>query len=127
MITVNWATGVNMKVLRNGTNWQSQLGFVEDKTMSGKKKRRPANVQARRPFSVTFRFTLTEYNNFETWYNNTCRKGLYAFNFPKIDAIHPATLSQSDYAVYRFAEGGAPSYDNPSGDYIDCSMKWEEV
>lgn len=122
MITINWAEGVNKRVLRNGTEWEATNGFIEDETMSGKKKRRIAHNQKKRPFTVSMRFTLAEYTLFDNWWNTSCRKGLYAFRFPRIDAI-----SDTDNAVYQFADGSAPKYSNPSGDLINCSMEWEEV
>lgn len=66
--------------------------------------------------------TLAEYQTFDVWYRTVCRYGLNSFQFPKIDSSD-ATIMQE----YRFASGSAPSFSNPSGDIIECSMNWEEV
>lgn len=119
MTIVNWASGVPTKILRNGTGWDNALGFVEDETLSGKKKRRASHTSTRRPFNVAMRFTLAQYDLFQNWWDGTCRKGLYAFYFPKVDS------TSGTQSVYQFKS--APKFDNPSGDYISCTMTWEEV
>ena len=124
MITVNWASTVNMRILRNGTSWESKSGFLEDTSLSGKTKRRIAHSMEKRVFAVTMRFTLSEYTDFESWYNTVCRKGVYAFTFPRIDAINQ---NDTPNAIYRFVNGSAPKYSNPSGDLVECAMEWEEV
>ena len=67
------------------------------------------------------RFTVSEYETFDTWFNSTLKFGLYPFYFPKIDS------TTGTNAIYRFTSDGAPQYSNPSGKFIDCSMKWEEL
>lgn len=80
-----------------------------------------AYSMAKKPFSVKMRFTYEEYLIFDNWYNNVCYKGLNSFAFPQIDRINGTEKE------YRFVEGSAPQYSNPSGKYIECSMQWEEV
>lgn len=124
MITVSWSPTVNKRILRNGTSWESKSGFLEDTSLSGKKKRRIAHSMEKRTFAVTMRFTVSEYTDFETWYNTYTRKGVYAFTFPRIDAVNQ---NDTENAIYRFVDGSAPKYSNPSGDLIECTMEWEEV
>lgn len=111
---------VNKKILRSGTDWRSSVGFITEKTMSGKKKRRPSLTQTKKSFSVSMRFSVEEYAVFDDWWENICRKGLYPFKFQRIDGL-------SGERLYQFTEDGAPAYSNPSGDMIDVSMEWEEV
>jgi len=120
-LIVSWSTYVNTKILRS-TTWEETDGFIQDKTRSGKQKRRGAFSQEKRPFNVRMRMSESEYQYFHSWYVNTTKKGVYSFYFPVIDAENKTT-----YKTYRFAEGGAPKYSNPSGIMIDVSMEWEEV
>jgi len=110
-----------MKPLRNGTSWQGINAVIEDKTRSGKTKRRLSHSQAKRPFTVKFRFTESQYEEFETWWENVCCFGLNSFKFKQINS------SNGSDKEYRVVAGSAPSYSNPSGDLIECSMNWEEV
>lgn len=112
------------KVLRNGTNWSEIEGFIEDKTRSGKGKRRLSASQSKRQFNVKIRFKFEEQQRFSAWYQNECRYGLYSFGYPRIDEVGHNT---SHIREYRFAKGGQPKYSNPSGNLIDCTMVWEEV
>lgn len=121
MTDIIWNVKVNTKVRRDGTSWSNVQGFITDKTRSGKPKRRYANSMGKRPFNVSFIFTLEEYEIFENWYNNIILKGAKSFLFPKIDAVNGV------YTEYQIADGGAPSYSNSSGKLIRCTMKWEEV
>lgn len=121
MATVNWAEGVNKKILRSGTSWSEIQGFITDKTRSGKTKRRLYASQAKKEFSVAFYFSYAEYLLFSDWYKNTLRYGLHSFYFPKIDRVG------GDETEYRFADGGEPQYENVSGKIIKASMTWEEV
>lgn len=111
---------INKRVLRNGTQWGSPIGIITEKTMSGKSKRRPSLAQSPKTFTVVMRFSLEEYEIFENWWENVCRKGLYPFRFPRIDGMTGEKL-------YQFTSDGAPQYNNPSGDKIDVTMGWEEV
>lgn len=121
-MTVDWSSGVNNKILRSGTSWSEQIKFIEDKTRSGKTKRRLAHSLAKRSFLVKMRFTVLEYENFTSWYNNTTMGGLYPFRFPMIDQEGHTTTK-----VYQFASNGEPQYANISGDMIECTMGWQEV
>ena len=114
-----WPNGVNTKVLKQGTNWGEQLGFIEDTTRSGKTRRRFAHTMQKRPFSVAMRFTPAEYNIFTDWYNSVIMKGFHSFLFPKVDSVGSAMVE------YRITQ--APKYQNTKYNYIDVSMQWEQV
>ena len=119
---VQWASGVNTIIRRSGSTWNEVEGFIEDESLSGKTKRRIAHSMGKRPFSVVMQFSFSEYETFTQWYNETCRRGAYSFSFPQIDKT--GTVQNKEY---RFAQGGQPSYSNPSSTTIDCTMTWEEV
>lgn len=120
-MAVQWNENVNKRILRDGTSWSNIAGFKSDETRSGKTKRRSYHSLEKRQFSVKMRFSLGEYTIFNNWYKNTLKQGLLAFEFPKIDS------TSGSLVVYRFTADGSPQFSNPSGDLIDCTMKWEEV
>jgi hypothetical protein len=64
---------------------------------------------------------LDEYRIFESWYDNTTRKGLFTFGFPKIND-NTGTVTE-----YRFTPGTRPAVSNPGGLVVDVSMQWEEA
>lgn len=117
-----WPSGVNQRILRDGTSWSSPAQFIEDETRSGKRKRRLYASQTKKTFSVKMRFTLSEYKIFDAWFEGNLKSGLYSFYFPQIDASGSTTTK-----IYRFTADGEPQYSNPSGNYIDATMKWEEM
>ena len=120
MANIQWASGVNQRVMRDGAGWSSPANFIEDETRSGKRKRRQYATQSKRVYSVRMNFTHTEYVAFDAWFKSTLKDGLYPFEFPCIDkAINGNKL-------YRFTPDGEPQYSNPSGKIVSCSMKWEE-
>ncbi len=117
-MTVSWAANVNQRILRS-TDWEDKDGFIEDESLAGKTKRRAALSTDRPEFRVKMRFTQTEYALFRTWWKTVCLRGVYSFEFPKIDG--------SGNAVYRFKKGGAPRYNNQTGILVDVTMTWEAV
>lgn len=117
----NWASGVNPRILRDGSDWGSPTNFIEDETRSGKRKRRLYATQVKKTYSIKMHFTHTEYVTFDSWFNSDLQQGLYPFYFPAIDK------SISGNKIYRFTVDGSPKYSNPSGNYVSCTMKWEEV
>lgn len=121
MAIQNWVSGVNQRIMRDGTNWGSPANFIEDETRSGKRKRRLYATQQKKPYQIKMRFTHTEYVAFDDWFNNTLKYGLYPFYFPAIDK------SVNTNKVYQFTKNGAPKYDNPSGKIVNCTMEWEEI
>lgn len=118
----NWDERINKRVLRNGSSWEDNVGFIEDKTMSGKPRRRLAHCMEREKYAVSFRFNHYEYKLFRQWYKNTLLFGMYPFYFPEIDVI-----GGGQNAIYQITSDGAPKYDNPSGDLIEVQMTWEKV
>lgn len=110
-----------MKPLRNGSSWEGINAVIEDKTLSGKTKRRLSHSQSKKPFAVKFKFTYEQYCEFKNWWENDCLFGLQSFGFPEIDSINGGKKE------YRVVAGATPKYSNPSGDYIECTMNWEEV
>jgi hypothetical protein len=75
----------------------------------------------KKPFDVKFRFSFDEYELFNDWYENTLFFGTLPFFFKKINSV------SKPWQKYQIADGGAPSFSNPSGKLIECTMKWEEV
>lgn len=122
MTPINWNSNVNTKIRRSGSSWSETSGFITDRTRSGKPKRRGSHQYSPRPFTVKMIFSETEYQYFTEWFNVTDKKGLLPFYFPQIDKSGVVTNK-----VYQFVEGGEPTYNNSSGDNIECTMKWEEV
>lgn len=118
---VYWDGRINTRVIREGTSWNDIEGFIEDKTLSGKTKRRLSASMTKRVFSVKFIFNLEEYELFQNWYKQSILYGSVSFLFPQIDTVG------GDYKEYRIASGGAPNYSNRSGRIIECTMTWEEV
>lgn len=121
MTNIIWLESVNTRVLRNGTSWNEVQGFITDITRSGKTKRRLASSMQKQTFTVKFLFSLAEYTDFRNWYKNTILYGSRSFLFPEIDS------QSGSYVEYQIAEGGSPQYSNPTGDKIECTMKWERV
>lgn len=119
---VDWASGVNKKILRSGTSWNNINAVIEDATRSGKTKRRLMACKEKRKFSVAMRFSETEYQLFNDWYENTCKYGFYSFSFPQIDKV-----GSTNEKEYRFVAGSEPNFSNSTGIMIDCTMEWEEV
>lgn len=117
-----WPANVNKRILRDGASWQNPVQFIEDETRSGKRKRRLYATQTKKSFSVKMRFNENEYHLFDKWFEDVLCSGLYSFSFPMIDA-RGKTVTK----IYRFTSDGAPQYSNPGGQYVDASMKWEEM
>jgi hypothetical protein len=116
-MAIAWPDGVNQKILRS-TKWELPLGLISDMTRSGKSKRRAALTLTPVSFNVTMNMTLDEYRIFENWYNNTCRRGVFSFLFPKIND------NTDDLAEYRIVS--ALEISNISGDILEISMGWEQ-
>lgn len=122
MTDINWSPYVNKTLLRDGASWSEPETMIEDKTRSGKQKRRMFHSMEKRTFTVAFNFTLEEYNYFRTWFTDVLKKGMYSFNFPQIDNIDKTVMKE-----YRIKAGGYPKYSNKTGQWINCTMTWEEV
>ena len=120
-MAVSWSSEVNQKVLRNGNGWEEPETVIEDKTRSGKQKRRLYSSSEKRTFQVSFNFNMDEYNAFRTWVKYSIRKGALSFEFPQIDSTDKTVMAE-----YRMKKGGFPKYSNESGTVINCKMVWEE-
>jgi hypothetical protein len=117
---IHWPAGVPQTVLRS-SKWDFSMGFIADKTRSGKEKRRAALYMAPDVYTVTVRMSLGEYHIFIEWFKIDCLKGLLSFGFPKIDDAAGALTE------YRFSPDSKISLSNPAGQALDVSMVWEEV
>ena len=56
MANIQWAEGVNKRILRDGANWDSPANFIEDTTRSGKRKRRLYATQQKKVYSIKMNF-----------------------------------------------------------------------
>ena len=121
MTDINWSPNVNKKVLRDGNDWGEPETIIEDKTRSGKQKRRLYASSTKREFKVAFNFNMSEYSNFRNWFKTVLKKGMYSFNFPMIDSIDKSVMKE-----YRIKVGGFPRYQNVNGQIVKCTMTWEE-
>jgi hypothetical protein len=120
---IAWPTyngGLIGRVLRS-TTWDSKPGVISDETRSGKRKVRAAHYKLPDEFSVVMHMTLPEYREFMSWWNNTCRKGLYTFAYPKIND------NTGILAEYQFDPDSAIKIQNTSGDNLEISMNWMEA
>lgn len=117
---IPWPEGVNKYVLRE-SSWELPTGFLEDKTRSGKKKRRAMHSQSSKAFKCVLHMTKQEYEWFEQWYEVACRRGVMSFPLPKIDGGPDAEERE-----YQFA-GEYISVSNPGGDTVKLSFSLEEV
>lgn len=116
---IPWPDGVNKYVLREST-WELPVGYIEDKTRSGKKKRRAAFSQEPEVFKCVMHMTRQEYIWFKDWYNLACRRGVMSFPLPRIDGGVDAPEVE-----YQFS--GNISVSNPGGDVVKLSFTLEEV
>jgi hypothetical protein len=112
---------IDYKVLR-ATTWDVPVGVIADKTRCGRKKRRPSNQLAPKVYSVTLQFkTLTDYNTFKSWFEETLYHGALSFSHPDLEGID-GTLKE-----YAFQEESTVGYSNTSGHIMQATMTWEEV
>jgi len=107
-------------VLKDGTNWSEVTGFIDEDTRSGKSRRRFNHYMGCRKFTISMRFTPSEYTLFTNWYNDTLLRGFFSFYFPMVDSV-----GRTSNKIYRFVN--APSYTNTKYNYVDCNMTWEQV
>lgn len=117
---IAWPEGVNKYVLREST-WELPTGFIEDKTRSGKKKRRAHASQSPTAFKCVLHMTKQEYVWFKQWYEVACRRGVMSFPLPEIDGGIDAPERE-----YQFA-GENISVSNLGGDVVKLSFSLEEV
>jgi hypothetical protein len=65
--------------------------------------------------------TLDEYRVFSAWWNNTDRRGVYTFAYPKIND------NTGEQIEYQFAPEAKIGIKNPSALNVEISMRWLEV
>ena len=121
MTEINWSPYVNTTVYRDGADWQEPVKIIEDRTRSGKQKRRYYASNTKRTFNIKMKFSMVEYEAFRNWFENTIRSGMYSFMFPQIDSI------SKPLKEYRISASGFPKYSNITADKIQCTMVLEEV
>jgi hypothetical protein len=120
---IAWPTlnGKRIGTVLRSSSWDTSPGIIADETRSGKPKRRAAHIKTPDSFSVTMHMTLEEYRVFDAWWENTDRKGVYAFAYPKIND------NTGETAEYEFAPGSAIGVKNTSALNLEISMSWQEA
>jgi len=121
MITWPAINGKLIGTVLRSTSWDHSLGIIADQTRSGKFKVRVNHAQAPDGFSVNMHMTLQEYRVFDSWWENSCRKGFYTFSYPKIND------NTGVMAVYQFAPDSRPRIVNTSALNLEISMEWMEA
>jgi hypothetical protein len=108
------------KVLRS-SSWDANSGVIADETRSGKPKVRASHIKTPNTFTVIMYMTLEEYRVFDTWWNNTDRKGVYTFAYPKIND------NSGEQVEYQFVPGSGIRIKNTSALNLEVSMSWQEI
>jgi hypothetical protein len=108
------------KVLRS-SSWNTSPGIIADGTRSGKPKVRANHIKTPNPFTVIMHMTLEEYRVFDAWWNNTDRKGVYTFAYPKIND------NTGEQVEYQFTPESNIGVKNTSALNIEVSMNWQEA
>ena len=108
------------KVLR-ASSWDASLGIIADETRSGKLKIRAAHIKKPNAFNIVMHMTLAEYRVFMDWFDNSCRKGLYSFAYPKINDNTGILLQ------YQFDPESRIYKKNTSADNLEIEMNWLEI
>jgi hypothetical protein len=103
------------------SSWGASPAVISDQTLSGKLKVRAAHIKAANPFAVIMHMTLEEYRVFTEWWNNTDRRGVYTFAYPKIND------NTGEYREYQFAPESTIGIKNTSALNVEVSMNWQEV
>jgi hypothetical protein len=107
-------------VLRSSA-WNAKPGVIADPTRSGKLKTRASHIKTPDTFTVVMHMTLEEYRVFDVWWENTDRKGVYTFAYPK---INDTTGVQVEYQFMPDSELGIK---NISAENMEISMTWQEA
>jgi hypothetical protein len=107
--------------IQRPSTWNNPLGVIADQTRSGDFITRPNHVKTPRRINVVIQFTYDDYLIFDNWYENTIRRGVYSFLYPKLN------LKEGPLTEYCFNADSDPDYGNPDGDIIEVKMVWQEV
>jgi len=120
---ITWPTynGKRIGLVLRSSTWDSAPGVIADQTRSGKFKTRANHVYLPDEFNIVMHMTLPEYRVFDNWWKNVCRKGVYTFEFPKINDNAGVMVE------YQFSPESKPSVQNTSGDNLEVSMHWMEA
>jgi hypothetical protein len=120
---IPWPTynGKRIGIVLRSSDWEAATGFIADKTRSGKSKRRADHIKAPDVFNITMHMTLPQYRVFMAWWKDTDRKGVYSFQYPKIND------NTGELVEYEFADGSNPQIINTSGDNLEIAMQWTEA
>jgi hypothetical protein len=103
------------------SSWGAAPGIIADQTRSGKLKVRADHIKTPDPFTIVMHMTLEEYRVFDIWWNNTDRRGVYTFAYPKINDI------TGEQVEYQFVPESAIGIKNTSALNVEVSMNWQEA
>jgi hypothetical protein len=120
---IPWPTlnGRTVGTALTSSSWGASPAVIADQTRSGKLKVRSAHIKAPNPFTIVMHMTLEEYRVFDEWWNNTDRRGVYSFAYPKIND------NTGEYKEYQFAPESTIGIKNLSAVNMEISMSWQEV
>jgi hypothetical protein len=120
---IPWPTlnGKLIGTVLDTSSWGSNTGVIADPTLSGKLKVRANHIKTPDPFTIVMHMTLEEYRVFVEWWNNTDRRGVYTFAYPKINDI---TGDQVEYQVVPESVIGVKP---TSALNVEISMNWQEA
>jgi hypothetical protein len=107
-------------VLRS-SSWDTATGIIADATRSGKYKSRADHIKTPDAFNITMHMTLDQYRVFKAWWENTDRKGVYTFTYPRIND------NTGELVEYQFVSDSRISIQNTSAFNIEVSMQWMEA
>jgi hypothetical protein len=107
-------------VLRS-SSWGTNPGIIADETLSGKLTVRAAHIKKPDPFNIVMFMTLEEYRVFTAWWDNTDRRGVYTFSYPKIND------NTGELKEYQFTPGSNISIKNTQALCLEISMNWQEA
>jgi hypothetical protein len=120
---ISWPT-LNGKLVGtplNSSSWGTDTAVISDQTRSGKLKVRASHIKTPNPFTIIMHMSLDEYRVFDVWWNNTDRRGVYTFSYPKIND------NTGEQVEYQFAPGSSLGIKNTSALNVEISMSWQEV
>jgi hypothetical protein len=122
-MAISWpvnSKGEPIGSIQRSSAWNNPLGIIADQTRSGDFITRPNHIKTPRTLNVVFQFSYEEYEAFDNWFENQCRRGEYTFLYPKVNRKH------GPMAEYGFQAASGPDYTNPGGDIVEVKMVWLE-
>ena len=123
MTAVSWPTlnGKRIGNILRSSKWNTPLGIIADQTRSGKYTTRLAHIKKPKVFNIVMHMTLAEYRVFQEWFAGVCRKGLYAFGYPKVND------NTEELRAYQFDPNSEIDESNTGADNMELSMIWMEA